>query len=233
MQGTARDHYKADISVIRRSNLRRQRLGCVVPRCTVVRVRVRCCHTGQRPEGVSRRKSPNIASPTQPCLQGAARIRWQARRIAAGRREDGEAEWERGRSGWWVGVCGCVCVGCVCVGCVCVCVGGGGVRMESVESGTGDGLEQWSLRLENQKSTARLKTRQAESQNAETGLPLHICTGTGLSPATSAPGLRSPLPRLHRGKFVPDGRRRSARATLTRLAWQSANLLRRSGAAWG
>ena len=28
--------------------------------------------------------------------------------------------------------------------------------------------------------------------------PCHICTGTGLIPATSAPGLGSPLPRLHR-----------------------------------
>ena len=26
----------------------------------------------------------------------------------------------------------------------------------------------------------------------------HICAGTGLTPATSAPGLGSPLPRLHR-----------------------------------
>ncbi len=28
--------------------------------------------------------------------------------------------------------------------------------------------------------------------------PCHICTGTGLTPATSAPGLGSPLPHLHR-----------------------------------
>jgi hypothetical protein len=28
--------------------------------------------------------------------------------------------------------------------------------------------------------------------------PCHICTGTGLAPATSAPGLGSPLPHLHR-----------------------------------
>ena len=28
--------------------------------------------------------------------------------------------------------------------------------------------------------------------------PCHICTGTGLTPATSAPGLGSPMPRLHR-----------------------------------
>ena len=30
------------------------------------------------------------------------------------------------------------------------------------------------------------------------GSPCHICTGTGLAPATSAPGLDSPLPQLHR-----------------------------------
>jgi hypothetical protein len=28
--------------------------------------------------------------------------------------------------------------------------------------------------------------------------PCHICTGAGLTPATSAPGLGSPLPHLHR-----------------------------------
>ena len=30
--------------------------------------------------------------------------------------------------------------------------------------------------------------------------PCHICTGTGLTPATSAPGLGSPLPHLHRDR---------------------------------
>jgi hypothetical protein len=33
--------------------------------------------------------------------------------------------------------------------------------------------------------------------------PCHICTGTGLTPATSAPGLGSPLPHLHRDRANP------------------------------
>jgi hypothetical protein len=33
---------------------------------------------------------------------------------------------------------------------------------------------------------------------ADTEMVCHICTGTGLTPATSAPGLGSPLPHLHR-----------------------------------
>jgi hypothetical protein len=33
--------------------------------------------------------------------------------------------------------------------------------------------------------------------------PCHICTGTGLAPATSAPGLGSPLPHLHRNRARP------------------------------
>ena len=33
--------------------------------------------------------------------------------------------------------------------------------------------------------------------------PGHICTGTGLAPVTSAPGLGSPLPHLHRGWAHP------------------------------
>ena len=34
--------------------------------------------------------------------------------------------------------------------------------------------------------------------------PCHICTGTGLAPATSAPGLGSPLPHLHRDSGLPE-----------------------------
>jgi hypothetical protein len=33
--------------------------------------------------------------------------------------------------------------------------------------------------------------------------PCHICTGTGLTPARSAPGMNSPLPHLHRGFVGP------------------------------
>jgi hypothetical protein len=33
--------------------------------------------------------------------------------------------------------------------------------------------------------------------------PCHICTGTGLTPATSAPGSGSPLPHLHRDRAQP------------------------------
>ena len=41
----------------------------------------------------------------------------------------------------------------------------------------------------------------------------HICTRTGLTPATSAPGLGSPLPHLHRGCAFPHLHRDSAGAT--------------------
>ena len=43
-------------------------------------------------------------------------------------------------------------------------------------------------------NTAALRERAL----AANGAPPHICTGTGLTPPTSAPGLGSPLPHLHR-----------------------------------
>ena len=36
--------------------------------------------------------------------------------------------------------------------------------------------------------------------HTDRALSCHICTGTGLTPATSAPGLSSPLPHLHVGQ---------------------------------
>ena len=43
--------------------------------------------------------------------------------------------------------------------------------------------------------------------------PAHCCTGTGLTPATSAPGLGSPLPHLHRDWARPCAQlRRDSRA---------------------
>ncbi len=51
-----------------------------------------------------------------------------------------------------------------------------------------------------------------------TGLtPAHICAGTGPTPATSAPGLRSPLPHLHRDWAHSAPRPRLARGCLKLL----------------
>jgi hypothetical protein len=66
----------------------------------------------------------------------------------------------------------------------------------------------------------------------------HICTGTGLTPTTSAPGLGSPLPHLHRdwAHRVPTARRPDVRRSLrTSAHWpsqQRSKIATRQSLAW-
>ena len=60
--------------------------------------------------------------------------------------------------------------------------------------------------------------------------PFHICSGTRLAPATSAPGLGSPLPHLRR-----DSARRALRrlGQATRWALRHSEYMRLAGGSWG